>query len=237
MKTAIARKSIRTSKHESETVIFNSVSEEKDYLALWSLAQSSQYDIDIHLKKRPTPLITVVPTATEPLPFELTGPRLVVTKNRELCNSSATQLWRIENGHFKQPGIRPTREQRDQFIFDNPDLADGVEFSARNRWPKMLDPTVVASAHVHIGRANGPDIARSFLQKVTKGLNLDEDSPIQRFRDQIPRRKRNISPLVEHDELLALLIKVFNLDSEGTQIKRLKPPTKPGLPEIKSVLT
>ena len=237
MKTAIARKSIRTPQREFEPIIFNRVSDKDDYVALWSLAQSSQYDIDIYLTKRPTALISVVPATAEPLPFEQTGPQKGVTRNRELCNSSATQLWRIENGHFMKPGVRPTPGQRDQFIADHPVLMEGVEFSARNRWPKMLDPTVVASAHVLIGKGNGPDITGDFLQRVTKGVNLNEDSPIQRFRDQMLRRKRNASHLVEHDRVLALLIKVFNLDSEGRQIQRLRPPTDPGLPEINSVLT
>lgn len=126
-------------------------------------------------------------------------------------------LCRYEQGTVHTRGTSSTNTQLVDLLQNNPQIEASAEVGISMF--RILSPGIATFCHYIFSKID-PTQANSFFKKLRTGANLSEGNPILVLRNRLVAEKSQKASLPQH-EIVALVIKAWNLHRRGRKIKSL----------------
>lgn len=144
----------------------------------------------------------------------------------------ATIAWQYDRKNMCS-NVTPTGEEMIQYIADNPDLLDANQVGSQLYKGRgcLTTKAMISSMYFLFSRKAGKDEAYSFVKRMVEGIDVQEGSPMHTLRNKLQSYMNNIgSP--PRKLIAAFIIKAWNAERNGTQLKNLRMGENEAFPEV-----
>jgi hypothetical protein len=161
---------------------------------------------------------------------------LLGEKNVTKLGGALTLQWKYDNDILEKTGLLMTPEVDEALdtLGRHPGLRDAVR--AASRIAHLASPSTLAFLYYQFALRD-EEIAVWLYERLADGAGIEDDEPVYRLRERLLRNRMETKAKLPGKDVMALIIKAWNLTVEGRRVRslvwRATGPAREDFPQIK----